>query len=389
MIRFEQLPELSLYIHLPWCIRKCPYCDFNSHESRGELPQAHYINALIADLEASLPMVWGRPVVSVFMGGGTPSLFSPQSIERLLSEIRARVKLLPGAEITLEANPGTFEIERFEGFAQAGVNRVSIGVQSFDNTQLAALGRVHDRDQALQAVEHALKIFPRVNLDLMFGLPAQSVNALARELEFAIQTGVQHLSCYQLTLEPGTRFAIKPPQGLPNDDALADMQSLVVETLARAGLQRYEISAFAAPGHECQHNLNYWTFGDYLGIGAGAHGKISFADRIVRTQKLKNPGAYMEWIAGGSPRPLAAPRDDVEVNELPFEFMLNALRLIQGVPASRWQQATGMGIGEHPFLLDRIGRAQALGLLERSPGRFQATPRGLELLSDLQALFLK
>lgn len=389
MIRFEQLPELSLYIHLPWCIRKCPYCDFNSHESRGELPQAHYINALIADLEASLPMVWGRPVVSVFMGGGTPSLFSPQSIERLLSEIRARVKLLPGAEITLEANPGTFEIERFEGFAQAGVNRVSIGVQSFDNTQLAALGRVHDRDQALQAVEHALKIFPRVNLDLMFGLPAQSVNALARELEFAIQTGVQHLSCYQLTLEPGTRFAIKPPQGLPNDDALADMQSLVVETLARAGLQRYEISAFAAPGHECQHNLNYWTFGDYLGIGAGAHGKISFADRIVRTQKLKNPGAYMEWIAGGSPRPLAGPRDDVGVNELPFEFMLNALRLVHGVPVSRWQQATGMGIGEHPFLLDRIGRAQALGLLDRSPGRFQATPRGLELLSDLQALFLK
>ena len=426
MIRFEQLPELSLYIHLPWCIRKCPYCDFNSHESRGELPQEHYINALIADLEASLPMVWGRPVVSVFMGGGTPSLFSPQSIERLLSEIRARVKLLPGAEITLEANPGTFEIERFEGFAQAGVNRVSIGVQSFDNTQLAALGRVHDRDQALQAVEHALKIFPRVNLDLMFGLPAQSVNALARELEFAIQTGVQHLSCYQLTLEPGTRFAIKPPQGLPNDDALADMQSLVVETLARAGLQRYEISAFAAPGHECQHNLNYWTFGDYLGIGAGAHGKISFADRIVRTQKLKNPGAYMEWIAGGSPRPLAAPRDDdkaaaprdddkaaaprdddsphrhrepaeggrggpvaIQPEELPFEFMLNALRLIQGVPASRWQQATGMGIGEHPFLLDRIGRAQALGLLDRSPGRFHATPRGLELLSDLQALFLK
>ncbi len=388
MIRFEQLPELSLYIHLPWCIRKCPYCDFNSHESRGDLPQDQYIDALIADLEHSVPMVWGRPVVSVFMGGGTPSLFSPQAIARLLSEIRARVKLLPGAEITLEANPGTFEIERFEGFAKAGVNRLSIGVQSFDNEKLNVLGRVHDRDQALQAVAHALKIFPRVNLDLMFGLPSQSVDALTQELDIAVNTGVQHLSCYQLTMEPGTRFAIKPPSGLPNDDLLADMQSLVVETLAHAGLQRYEISAFAAPGQECQHNLNYWTFGDYLGIGAGAHGKISFADRIVRTQKMKNPGAYMEWIATGAlpcgPPGVAA----IEPQGLPFEFMLNALRLIQGVPVSRWRQTTGMAIADHPFLLDRIGQAQASGLLERLPGRLQATPRGLELLNDLQAIFL-
>jgi putative oxygen-independent coproporphyrinogen III oxidase len=388
MIRFEQLPELSLYIHLPWCIRKCPYCDFNSHESRGDIPEDSYIDALIADLEASLPVVWGRPVISLFMGGGTPSLFSPSAIARLLSEIRARVKVLPGAEITLEANPGTFEIERFEGFAKAGVNRLSIGVQSFDNTQLAALGRVHDRDQALQAVEHALRIFPRVNLDLMFGLPAQSLGELSQELDTAIQTGVKHLSCYQLTMEPGTRFAIKPPQGLPNDDVLADMQSLVVETLARTGLQRYEISAFAVPGQECQHNLNYWTFGDYLGIGAGAHGKISFADRIVRAQKVKNPGAYMEWIASGSPRPLAGPRDDVGVNELPFEFMLNALRLTQGVPVARWRQTTGMAVADHPFLLERIGEAQARGLMERSPAGLQATPRGLELLNDLQAIFL-
>lgn len=388
MISFQQLPELSLYIHLPWCIRKCPYCDFNSHESRGDLPQDQYIDALIADLEQSLPMVWGRPVVSVFMGGGTPSLFSPQAIARLLSEIRARVKLLPGAEITLEANPGTFEIERFEGFAKAGVNRLSIGVQSFDNEKLNVLGRVHDSDQALQAVAHALKIFPRVNLDLMFGLPSQSVDALTQELDIAVNTGVQHLSCYQLTMEPGTRFAIKPPSGLPNDDLLADMQSLVVETLARVGLQRYEISAFAAPGQECQHNLNYWTFGDYLGIGAGAHGKISFADRIVRTQKIRNPVAYMEGIATQAlpcdPPGLVA----IEPEGLPFEFMLNALRLIQGVPVSRWHQTTGMPIADHPFLLDRIGQAQASGLLECLPGRLQATPRGLELLNDLQAIFL-
>jgi putative oxygen-independent coproporphyrinogen III oxidase len=382
MIRFQQLPELSLYIHLPWCIRKCPYCDFNSHESRGDLPEDAYINALIADLEASLPMVWGRPIVSLFMGGGTPSLFSPSAIARLLSEIRARVKVLPGAEITLEANPGTFEIERFEGFAKAGVNRLSIGVQSFANEKLSLLGRVHDRGQALQAVEHALRIFPRVNLDLMFGLPVQSPDELRQELETAIQTGVQHLSCYQLTLEPGTRFAIKPPQGLPNEDVLADMQSIAVETLASAGLQRYEISAFAKPGQECQHNLNYWTFGDYLGIGAGAHGKISSADRIVRTQKVKNPGAYMEWTA--TPDGAVA----IQPEDLPFEFMLNALRLTQGVPVARWSQTTGIAVGEHPFLLERIGQAQSRGLMERSPGRLKATPRGLELLNDLQTLFL-
>jgi putative oxygen-independent coproporphyrinogen III oxidase len=410
-IQFEQLPELSLYLHLPWCIRKCPYCDFNSHESRGEIPQEQYINALIADLEASLPMVWGRPVVSVFMGGGTPSLFSPDAIARLLSEIRARIKLLPGAEITLEANPGTFEIERFEGFAKAGVNRLSIGVQSFNDEQLSLLGRVHDRHQALQAAAHAFRIFPRVNLDLMFGLPRQTLQDLERELDTALNTGVRHLSCYQLTMEPGTRFAIKPPLGLPHDDLLADMQSLVVEKLASAGLQRYEISAFAVPGHECQHNLNYWTFGDYLGLGAGAHGKISFADRIGRTQKLKNPGAYMEWIATGASPPRdddkSAPRDDdsldrhrehaeggrggpvaIQLEELPFEFMLNALRLTQGVPVGRWCQTTGMAIADHPFLLERIGQAQALGLLEGSPGRFKATPRGLELLNDLQAIFL-
>jgi putative oxygen-independent coproporphyrinogen III oxidase len=410
MIRFEQLPELSLYIHLPWCIRKCPYCDFNSHESRGALPQERYIDALIADLDASLPMVWGRPVVSVFMGGGTPSLFSPEAIARLLSEIRARLKLLPGAEITLEANPGTFEAERFEGFAKAGVNRLSVGVQSFDEEKLAGLGRVHDRNQALRAVAHAVEIFPRVNVDLMFGLPLQTLQELEQELEIAVATGIRHLSCYQLTMEPGTQFAVKPPQGLPNDDLLADMQSLVVERLAAAGLQRYEISAFAAPGHQCQHNLNYWTFGDYLGIGAGAHGKISFADRIVRTQTMKNPEAYMEWAAGESPqsstRTPAALRitpssDDaqrsvrgsqgvvaIQPEELPFEFMLNALRLIEGVPVSRWRETAGMSIADHPFLLERIGQAQARGLLNRSPDRLAASKRGLELLNDLQAIFL-
>ncbi len=389
MIRFTALPELSLYIHLPWCIQKCPYCDFNSHQAPDQLPQARYVDALIADLDRSLPDVWGRPISSIFIGGGTPSLFNPAEIDRLLAAVRARLRLLPGAEVTMEANPGTFEAERFQGFAQAGVNRLSIGVQSFDDAQLKVLGRVHDRGQAVAAVETALTLFPRVNLDLMFGLPNQTMAQLDQELDQAIALGVSHLSCYQLTLEPNTRFAVFPPSGLPDDDLLADMQAHVIKRLAAHGLHRYEISAYARSHSErSAHNLNYWTFGDYLGIGAGAHGKISSASRILRTSKFRHPTTYIARAleTGDGATEVA---EDVGIDALPFEFMLNALRLMDGVPSGRWQITTGLGIGAHPFLLDRLGRAQAKGLMVSDPGVFRCTPRGFELLNEVQALFLK
>ena len=382
MIRFEQLPELSLYVHLPWCVRKCPYCDFNSHELKSPLPEQAYIDALIQDLQSSLPQIWGRPVVSVFIGGGTPSLFSAQSMQRLLSEIRSLVPLIPDAEITMEANPGTFDAERFAGFRDAGVNRLSLGVQSFMDSQLHALGRVHDAEQARRAIAQAKPLFDRLNIDLMFGLPGQSLEALEAELDILSGFEPSHVSLYQLTLEPNTLFAVRPPSGLPDDDLLADMQSLVIERLAQRGLVRYEISGFAAPGQECRHNLNYWSFGDYLGIGAGAHGKLSFADRIVRTVKPRHPDGFMRQPSeGGTETP-------VRSEDLPFEFMLNALRLIQGVPSGRWAQTTGIQVGSHPFLLDRIGLAQSRGLMSVRPDRFQASARGIELLNDLQSLFL-
>ena len=381
-IHFQTLPELSLYVHLPWCIRKCPYCDFNSHERTQPIAETAYIDALISDLEQSLPLVWGRPVISVFIGGGTPSLFAPQAIARLLSEIRARLPLVPDAEITMEANPGTFELDRFEGFREAGVNRLSLGVQSFSDAMLGQLGRVHSGNQAGLALGSALKIYDRVNVDLMFGLPGQHLSDLEQELDRLLSFPLTHVSLYQLTLEPNTLFATRPPQGLPDDDRLAEMQALVAQRLAECGLKRYEVSAYAAAGQQCQHNLNYWTFGDYLGIGAGAHGKISLANRIFRTVKTRNPDAYL------SARGAAAKESEVGVYDLGFEFMLNALRLVEGVPAGRWAQTTGMAIGEHPFLLERLGSAQSKGLMVSRPDRFQATVRGLELLNDLQAIFL-
>ena len=381
-IHFQTLPELSLYVHLPWCIRKCPYCDFNSHERRAPIAEIAYIDALINDLEQSLPLVWGRPVISVFIGGGTPSLFSPQAIARLLSEIRARLPLVPDAEITMEANPGTFELDRFEGFREAGISRLSLGVQSFSDAMLGQLGRVHSGNQAELALASALKIFDRVNVDLMFGLPGQRLSDLKQELDRLLSFPLTHVSLYQLTLEPNTLFAARPPQALPDDDCLAEMQALVAQRLAQSGLMRYEVSAYAAAGQHCQHNLNYWTFGDYLGIGAGAHGKISLANRIFRTVKARNPDAYL------SAKGAAAKESEVSVHDLGFEFMLNALRLVEGVPIGRWAQTTGIAIGGHPFLLERLGSAQSKGLMVRRPDRFQATARGLELLNDLQAIFL-
>lgn len=382
---FEVPPPLALYVHLPWCLRKCPYCDFNSHGLReGDdlaTMETRYVDALIADLEASLPQVWGRRVTSVFFGGGTPSLFSPAALDRLLATIRALLPLEADAEVTLEANPGTFEQERFAAFRALGINRLSLGIQSFDDRKLAALGRVHDGAQARAAIASAARLFERVNLDLMFALPGQTLAELDQELATALAFGPSHLSLYHLTLEPNTLFARFPP-ALPDDDLAADMQDLVVERLAVAGLERYEVSAYARPGQRSRHNLNYWSFGDYLGIGAGAHGKLSFHDRIVRQVRFRHPTRYMEAAQAGA---AIESEQAVTAEAVGFEFMLNALRLVDGVPADLFFRHTGWS----PALIaDAIAEGVARGLLEPDPARFKATERGQRFLNDTQALFL-
>ena len=380
-MKLLQLPPLSLYVHLPWCIRKCPYCDFNSHEQRGELPEGEYIDALVADLEASLPDVWGRRLHTMFIGGGTPSLFAPGSIERLITAVRTRMKVDPDTEITMEANPGTFEMERFRGFRAAGVNRLSVGVQSFDDAKLAAVGRVHGADEARRAVDAALAIFPRVNTDLMYALPGQRLDEAVADVREAVARGVKHISAYHLTLEPDTHFARFPPK-LPSEDESADMQEAIEADLGGAGFGHYETSAFARPGERAQHNVNYWTFGDYLGLGAGAHGKISFRDRITRTERTRKPVTYMrEALAGGANRAVRV----VEEGELPFEFMLNALRLIDGFPATLFQERTGLAL----HTIEReLGEAEAAGLIARDATQVRPTRRGERFLNDLTAMFL-
>jgi oxygen-independent coproporphyrinogen-3 oxidase len=378
----SQLPPLSVYVHLPWCIRKCPYCDFNSHEApAGGVDEAGYLDALEADLEASLPLVWGRSAQTVFIGGGTPSLFSPQGIDRLLASLRARLRLAPDAEITMEANPGTFERERFSGFRSAGVNRLSLGVQSFDDARLAAIGRVHDGAQARAAARAAGEIFPTFNLDLMYALPGQTRAHLQADIAQALSFDPPHLSLYHLTLEPNTLFARFPP-ALPDEDEAAAMQDAIEAQLADAGFEHYEISAYARPGHRARHNLNYWTFGDYLGLGAGAHGKLSFHDRIVRYARYRHPRRYVEAAAAGN---AVETERTLSRQDLPFEFMLNALRLTEGVPASLYGEHTGESLAGIARLL---AKAVEKGLLTDDPTRLAATPLGLRFLNDLQALFL-
>ena len=382
-ITLAALPPLALYVHLPWCLKKCPYCDFNSHEARsGALPEARYIDALIADLDAALPQVWGRRVVSVFIGGGTPSLFSPASIDRLLADIRARLPLEPGCEVTLEANPGTFERERFRAYRAAGVTRLSVGVQSFDDTLLARIGRVHDGAQARAALTEASEAFETFNLDLMYALPGQSLAQLNADLDIALSFEPPHLSIYHLTIEPNTAFASAPPPLLPDDDAASDMLDLITARMQAAGLARYEVSAFARPGHRCAHNLNYWQFGDYLGIGAGAHGKLSFPHRIVRQVRFRDPQRYMEQALAGQ---AIAQEEEIGRDALGFEFMLNALRLPEGFELARFSERTGLPLGA---IAAGLAEAERRGLLERDLVRVRATPRGFDLLSDLQALFL-
>ena len=385
------LPPLSLYIHLPWCLKKCPYCDFNSHEWRGSslmavatgqaLPESRYLDALRADLEASLPFVWGRKVHSIFIGGGTPSLFSPAGIDRLLADVRARLPLEPACEITLEANPGTFERDRFHGYRRAGVTRLSVGVQSFDDAKLEALGRVHDSAQAIAAVEEARAAFPTFNIDLMYALPEQTLAELEADLATALAFAPPHLSAYQLTLEANTVFAKHPPR-LPDDDLAYEMLDRIEQGSAAAALERYEVSAYAQDDHRCLHNLNYWQFGDYLGLGAGAHSKLSFAHRIIRQTRFREPGRYMSQALDG-----AAIAQDVQVarDELPFEFMLNALRLPDGFEVSRFAERTGLAIGAIQRPLDE---AEHKGLIERDLQRVRPTRLGLDFLNDLQSLFL-
>ena len=375
-------PPLGLYIHLPWCLRKCPYCDFNSHEAAsGGHPEAAYLDALRADLEAALPLVWGRSVQSIFIGGGTPSLFSPEGIERLLSDVRALMPLAPGCEVTLEANPGTFERERFRAFRGAGVTRLSIGVQSFDDAKLQALGRVHSRAQALAAAEEAAQAFDTFNLDLMYALPGQTLAEAAEDLRTALALQPPHLSVYHLTIEPNTLFAVHPPT-VPDDDLASDMLDQIVAMTGAQGLSRYEVSAFARPGHRCTHNLNYWQFGDYLGIGAGAHTKLSFPHRVVRQVRWREPAMYMQKALAGQ-----AVSNDEEVGRkaLPFEFMLNALRLKDGFDLGLFRDRTGLPLSS---IEAALAQSEQRGLLVRDWERAAPTPRGFDFLSDLQGLFL-
>jgi putative oxygen-independent coproporphyrinogen III oxidase len=379
-------PPLSLYVHFPWCARKCPYCDFNSHaQSEGD-PEAarlrsRYLQALREDLESALPSVWGRTVHSVFIGGGTPSLMTGEQVDSLLCDIRALLPLAPDCEITLEANPGTMEAQRFRDFRQAGVNRLSLGIQSFDDDKLSRLGRIHDARQALRAAEQAKREFERFNLDLMWALPGQSVQQAEDDVRRALDIGPPHLSLYQLTIEANTVFAKFPPE-LPDEDLAFEMQQRLQQLTGSAGYRNYEVSAYAQPGHTCVHNLNYWTFGDYLGIGAGAHSKLTLADGIVRQERFSRPESYLERALE---RRFVSREHTVAIGDLPFEFMLNALRLTEGVPAALFAERSGLPLSAISKVL---GVAEARGLLEPDPTRIRPTPLGLRFLNDLQSLFL-
>ncbi len=414
-LQFKTLPPLALYIHIPWCARKCPYCDFNSHEARGAVPENRYVAALITDLELALPLVWGRRVYSVFFGGGTPSLLSARAIDDVLAAVRARLPLAADAEITLEANPGTFEADKFRDFRAAGVNRLSVGIQSFNPARLKALGRIHDDMEARRAIQIAGRDFDNMNLDLMYGLPEQTVEDALADIETAISYSPQHISAYHLTIEPNTYFHRHPPR-LPDDDTTATMQEAIEARLAAAGYDHYEVSAYAKRGERrddrreeekspcgtgrasrlsplvfpaesqsaayCRHNLNYWLFGDYLGIGAGAHGKISFSDRIVRQMRVKHPERYLEAVERGAP---VQEEHAVEAGQLGFEFMMNALRLSDGFPARLFEERTGTPL---TAVLRELDQAERLGFIQRDHERITPTALGRRFLNDLLQIFL-
>ena len=380
-LEFRKSPALSLYVHIPWCVQKCPYCDFNSHEAEGGIPERAYVDALIADLQSALPLIWGRPVQTVFFGGGTPSLLSPAAIDELIAAFRALAMLTPDAEITLEANPGTVEAEKFAGFRAAGINRLSLGIQSFNDEHLKALGRIHGSAEARRAAQLAGEHFERFNLDLMYGLPGQTHEQALTDIDTALSFSPPHLSCYQLTLEPNTRFAAFPPE-LPESDLCADMQDAIEARLAAAGYSNYETSAFAQEGRQCLHNLNYWHFGDYLGIGAGAHSKLTLHDRVLRQMRHKHPKAYLENVRAGTP---VQEENQVSAASLPFEFMMNALRLADGFAPSLFELRTAQPLS---IILGPLRQAEADGLLTLGPEKIAPTAKGRRFLNVLLERFL-
>jgi oxygen-independent coproporphyrinogen-3 oxidase len=380
-LNLAALPPLSLYIHFPWCVRKCPYCDFNSHEARGEFPEQEYLDAVRLDLEQSLPLIWGRKIYTVFIGGGTPSLMSAKGLDRLLSDVRTLLPLEIDAEITMEANPGTFEAEKFKSFRASGVNRLSIGIQSFNADHLKSLGRIHDDREAHRAVEIAHANFDNFNLDLMYALPSQTLEEARHDLQTALSFAPPHLSLYHLTMEPNTVFAKYPP-ALPDDDASADMQDMIAEVTAGAGFGHYEVSAYAQPGRRGRHNMNYWEFGDYLGIGAGAHSKISFPHRVLRQARFKQPESFINAARNGNP---VQEEHEIARADLGFEFMLNTLRLTGGFSPNLFGERTGMGINA---IEGTLNAAEAKGLLYRDHKIIRPTELGQRFLNDLQQMFL-
>jgi putative oxygen-independent coproporphyrinogen III oxidase len=380
-LNLTALPPLSLYVHFPWCVRKCPYCDFNSHEANGGFPEEEYLAALRTDLEMALPLIWGRKIYTVFIGGGTPSLMSASGLDRLLSDIRTLLPLDHAVEITMEANPGTFETEKFRAYRDSGINRLSIGIQSFNARHLQALGRIHDGGEAHRAVEIAKANFDNFNLDLMYALPSQTLDEARQDVETAIAYAPPHLSLYHLTMEPNTVFAKYPPV-LPDDDASADMQEMIEQTTAAAGYRHYEVSAYAQAKRQARHNLNYWQFGDYLGIGAGAHSKLSFPHRVIRQARYKQPSTYIERTQQGN-----AVQEEREIarTEMGFEFMLNAMRLVEGVEVNLFAERTGMPLNA---VEQGLNEAERKGLLYRDHKIIKPTELGRRFLNDLQQLFL-
>ncbi len=381
ILNLTALPPLSLYVHFPWCVRKCPYCDFNSHEASGALPEKEYLDALRADLEQALPLIWGRKIYTIFIGGGTPSLLSAAGLDRLLSDLRTLLPIDGAAEITMEANPGTFEAEKFKSYAASGVNRLSVGIQSFNPRHLQALGRIHDGDEARRAVEIAHASFDNFNLDLMYALPQQTMEEARRDIETAISFAPPHLSLYHLTMEPNTVFAKYPPV-VPDDDTSAAMQDMIAELTTAAGYQHYEVSAFAKPGRQARHNRNYWEFGDYLGIGAGAHSKLSFPHRVVRQARYKQPAAFMQHALAGN---AIVEENEIERQELGFEFMLNALRLTDGFETRLFTERTGLSFN---VVEQALNKAEAKGLIYRDFKIIRPTELGQRFLNDLQQIFL-
>jgi len=383
--QFTALPPLALYIHFPWCERKCPYCDFNSHQikdGKSGFDEVRYLKVLIADLETELPRIWGRQVHSIFIGGGTPSLLSGSGMQELLSAVRARINLEPDAEITMEANPGSVEAEKLSAFAKAGINRVSLGIQSFQDEQLKALGRIHNGKEARAAIAIALEHFKSVNIDLMYGLPKQTLEEARDDIETALSFNTPHLSLYNLTLEPNTYFASFPPQ-LPSEETIDAIFEQNLALLSKAGYQRYEVSAYAKKGQECKHNLNYWRFGDYIGIGAGAHGKISFPDKVTRQLREKHPEQYMQAMETQGHALVEA--RDIAAQDLPFEFMLNVLRLSEGVQTITFSERTGLPLS---MISKELSEASNKGLLDSNPTVLKASEQGFRYLNNLQEIFL-